>query len=73
MGELRLCGYFIGSNSVWSQVPDVKLNTGPETIFEGISFIREEEETFSSGGIFLKTSGCIRYLRRNTVLEVLRD
>jgi len=33
------------------KVPDMKPDTGPEIIFEGISFTREEQ-TFSSGGIF---------------------
>lgn len=48
---LILCGH---------KVPDMKPNTGPEIIFEGISFTREED-TFSSGGIFFKNSGCMKY------------
>lgn len=49
----------------------MKLDTGPEIIFEGISFTREEE-TFTSGAIFSKNSGCTRYLKRNIFLRLTR-
>lgn len=44
------------------------LDTGPEMIFEGILFTREEE--IFSGGISSK-SGSLGHLKRNTVPEFL--
>lgn len=36
------------------KVPDMKLNRGPEIKFMGISFTREQEETFLLDGLFFK-------------------
>lgn len=51
----------------------MKLNRGPEITFEGILFTRDEEETLLLEVCFFLKQWLHRVLRRNTVLDVLRD